>query len=107
MGRDLREILEELRIATDLERICDYAANVAKRSIVLNQVPAVKPVHTLPRMVKLAQSLTEDVLDAYVARDADNALVVSARDQELDENDTRLFRQLLTLMTDAPLSITA
>ena len=78
MARDLREILAALRIASDLERICDYAANVAKRSIVLNQSPPVKPVYTLPRMVKLAQGLTKDVLDAYVARDADKALVAWA-----------------------------
>jgi phosphate transport system protein len=107
MARDLREILAALRIASDLERICDYAANVAKRSIVLNQSPPVKPVYTLPRMVKLAQALTKDVLDAYVARDADKALVVWARDEELDEMYSSLFRELLTYMMEDPRNITA
>jgi phosphate transport system protein len=107
MARDLREILAALRIANDLERICDYAANVAKRSIVLNQSPAVKPVYTLPRMVKLAQALIKDVLDAYVARDADKAMVVWARDEELDEMYSSLFRELLTYMMEDPRNITA
>jgi phosphate transport system protein len=107
MARDLREILAALRIANDLERICDYAANVAKRSIVLNQSPAVKPVYTLPRMVKLAQALTKDVLDAYVARDADRAMIVWARDEELDEMYSSLFRELLTYMMEDPRNITA
>jgi phosphate transport system protein len=107
MARDLREILAALRIASDLERICDYAANVAKRSIVLNQSPPVKPVYTLPRMVKLAQALTKDVLDAYVARDADKALVAWARDEELDEMYSSLFRELLTYMMEDPRNITA
>ncbi len=107
MARDLREILAALRIATDLERICDYAANVAKRSIVLNQSPPVKPVYTLPRMVKLAQALTKDVLDSYVARDADKALIVWARDEELDEMYSSLFRELLTYMMEDPRNITA
>jgi phosphate transport system protein len=107
MARDLREILAALRIASDLERICDYAANVAKRSIVLNQSPPVKPVYTLPRMVKLAQGLTKDVLDAYVARDADKALVAWARDEELDEMYSSLFRELLTYMMEDPRNITA
>ena len=106
MARDLREIVAALKIASDLERICDYAANVAKRSIVLNQLPAVKPVYTLPRMVKLAQALTKDVLDAYVARDADKALVVWARDEELDEMYSSLFRELLTYMMEDPRNIT-
>jgi phosphate transport system protein len=107
MARDLREILAALRIANDLERICDYAANVAKRSIVLNQSPAVKPVYTLPRMVKLAEALTKDVLDAYVARDADKAMIVWARDEELDEMYSSLFRELLTYMMEDPRNITA
>jgi phosphate transport system protein len=107
MARDLREILGALRIASDLERICDYAANVAKRSIVLNQSPPVKPVYTLPRMVKLAQALIKDVLDSYVARDAGKALIVWARDEELDEMYSSLFRELLTYMMEDPRNITA
>jgi phosphate transport system protein len=67
----------------------------------------VKPVYTLPRMVKLAQALTKDVLDAYVARDAEKAMVVWARDEELDEMYSSLFRELLTYMMEDPRTITA
>lgn len=107
MARDLREILAALRIAADLERIADYAANVAKRAIALNQTPAVKPVHALPRMAKLAQSLIADVLDAYVARDAEKAVAVWMRDEEIDEMYSGLFRELLTYMMEDPRTITA
>jgi len=107
MAVDLRQILSALKTASDLERIADYATNVAKRSIVLNQSPAVKPVYTLPRMVKLAEALTKDVLDAYVARDADKAMIVWARDEELDEMYSSLFRELLTYMMEDPRNITA
>src|SRR5260221_4712708 len=107
MARDLREILAALKIASDLERICDYAANVAKRSIALNQAPPVRPVFALPRMARLAQQLTKDVLDAYVARDADKALIVWARDEELDEMYSGLFRELLTYMMEDPRNIAA
>jgi phosphate transport system protein len=107
MARDLRDILAALKIASDLERICDYAANVAKRSIALNQAPPVRPVFALPRMARLAQALTKDVLDAYVARDADKALIVWARDEELDEMYSGLFRELLTYMMEDARNITA
>jgi phosphate transport system protein len=107
MARDLREILTALKIASDLERICDYAANVAKRSIALNQAPPVRPVFALPRMARLAQQLIKDVLDAYVARDADKALIVWARDEELDEMYSGLFRELLTYMMEDARNITA
>src|SRR5579884_3803421 len=50
------------KIASDLERICDYAANVAKRSIALSQAPPIQPVYALPRMAHLAQRLVKEVL---------------------------------------------
>jgi phosphate transport system protein len=107
MARDLREILAALRISADLERMCDYAANVAKRGAALAAAPPVRPVYALPRMARLAQALTRDVLDAYVARDADKALEVWARDEELDEMHSGLFRELLTYMMEDPRNITA
>ena len=107
MARDLRQSIAALKIASDLERIGDYAANVAKRSIVLNQTPPVKPAFSIPRMGRLAQGMIKDVLDAYVERDADKALVVWARDEELDEMYTSLFRELLTYMIEDPRNITA
>jgi len=107
MARDLREIFVALKIASDLERICDYAANVAKRSIALNQTPAVRPVYAVPRMGRLCQAMIKDMLDAYVERDADKALAVWLRDEELDEMYTSLFRELLTYMIEDPRNITA
>jgi phosphate transport system protein len=107
MARDLREIVSALKISTDLERICDYAANVAKRSIALNQAPIAKPVGSIPRMGKLAQVLISEVLDSYVHRDAEKARAVWLGDEELDELYTSLFRELLTYMMEDPRSITA
>ncbi|HWK45006.1 MAG TPA: phosphate signaling complex protein PhoU [Stellaceae bacterium] len=107
MARDLREIVAALKISSDIERICDYAANVAKRTIALNQAPPVKPAFALPRMGKLAQVLIKDVLDAYVHRDAEKAMRVWLADEELDELYTSLFRELLTYMMEDARSITA
>ena len=107
MARDLREIFASIKIASDLERICDYAANVAKRSIALSQAPPAQPVYALPRMARLAQLLIKDVIDAYVARDADKAYQVWIRDEELDEMYASLFRELLTYMMEDPRNIGA
>ena len=107
MARDLRQIVAALKIATDLERIGDYAANVAKRSIALDQIPPVKPVHAIQRMGRLGSAMIKDMLDAYVERDADQALAVWLRDEELDELYTSLFRELLTYMIEDPRTITA
>ena len=106
MASDLRDIVSALRIAGVLERIADYAANLAKRSIALNQAPPVKPVRTVPRMGEMVQAMIKDVLDAYVARDADKAVAVWHRDGEVDELYNSLFRELLTYMMEDPRSIT-
>ncbi|HVC54047.1 MAG TPA: phosphate signaling complex protein PhoU [Stellaceae bacterium] len=107
MAIDLRQIFVALKIGSDLERICDYAANVAKRSIALAQTPPIQPVHALPRMAHLALALVKDVIDAYVARDADKALEVWRRDEELDEMYASLFREFLTYMMEDPRNIGA
>jgi phosphate transport system protein len=105
MARDLREIFVALKIGSDLERICDYAANVAKRSIALAQTPPIQPVFALPRMVRLAQLLIKNVIDAYVERDADKALAVWRQDEELDAMYASLFREFLTYMMEDPRNI--
>jgi phosphate transport system protein len=105
MARDLREIVVALKIGSDLERICDYAANVAKRAIALAQSPPIQPVHALPRMATLALRLIKDVIDAYVERDADKALAVWRGDEELDEMYSSLFREFLTYMMEDPRNI--
>ncbi len=107
MARDLREVLAALRISSDIERIGDYAANVAKRAIALNQVERVQPVASLPRLGQIAGELVADVLLAYRERDADRALLVWARDEELDALYTGMFRELLTYMMEDPRNITA
>ncbi|MGE0718301.1 MAG: phosphate signaling complex protein PhoU [Alphaproteobacteria bacterium] len=106
VGPDLREIVSSLKIASDLERIADYAANVAKRSIVLNQSPPARPSYAIPRMAGFAQTMIKDVLDAYVERDATRAVAVWRRDEELDEMYTSLFRELLTHMMEDARNIT-
>ena len=107
MASDLRAVVAALRIASDVERIADYAANVAKRAIALAQMAPVRPVHAVPRMGRIVQEMIKDVLDAYVNRDVDKAVGVWNRDEELDEIYSSLFRELLTYMMEDPRNITA
>jgi phosphate transport system protein len=107
MARDLREIVAALKIGADLERICDYCANVAKRAIALAHSPPTQPAHGLPRMAHLALLLVKEVIDAYVDRDADKAMAVWHRDAELDEMYSSLFREFLTYMMEDPRNIGA
>lgn len=107
VAEDLRHVVGALKIAGDLERIGDYGANVAKRTMVVNQSPPVRTVAAMPHMARLAQEIVKDVLDAYVERDVERAIAVWRRDEEIDELHTSLFRELVTYMMEDPRNITA
>ncbi len=107
MATDLRLILAALRVASDIERIGDYAANIAKRSLVLNQLPPLPLTRGLGALGRLAVQQVRDVLEAYRERDGEAALRVRARDAELDTLYTGLFRELLTYMMEDARAITA
>ncbi|MGO0999760.1 phosphate signaling complex protein PhoU [Lysobacter sp. CA196] len=107
MARDLREILAAIRIASDIERVGDYAANVAKRSTALNLSPPLPHVAGLHALGTLAVKQLRDVLSAYRDNDIELAQSVRARDAEVDTAYTGLFRELLTYMMEDARSITA
>lgn len=100
MAGDLREILAALRIASDIERVGDYAANVAKRSMALNMSTPMAPARRLSTLSDFAIGMLHDVLEAYRNRDAEAAMRVRERDAELDGMYTGLFREVLTYMME-------
>ncbi|HBK46911.1 MAG TPA: phosphate transport system regulatory protein PhoU [Xanthomonadaceae bacterium] len=106
MARDLREILAGLRIPADIERIGDYAANVAKRSIALNAVPPLPQTVGVRALGRLAADQVRGALQAYRDNDADAAVKVRNDDARLDAQYTALFRELLTYMMEDPRNIT-
>ena len=106
MANDLRLVVAALKIASDIERIGDYAKNIAKRVQPLCQIPPAPPAHAIPRMAQLTMGIIKDTLDAYVAKDADKARAAWYRDAEVDEMHTSLFRELLTYMMEDPRAIT-
>jgi len=93
-------------VAADLERIGDYAANMAKRSTALNLSPPLPHTRGLDAVGRLALQQVRDVLIAYRDNDAEAAQRVRARDAELDTQYTGLFRELLTYMMEDARAIT-
>jgi phosphate transport system protein len=106
MAGDLRNVFAALRIAADIERIGDYAANVAKRSIPLSMVAPITATGSLGHLAELAATEVRTVLAAYRDRDAESAYQVWKDDADLDDAYTALFRQLLTYMMEDPRNIT-
>jgi len=106
LADDLREVISALKIAALLERIADYAKNIAKRATVLSQTDPVQPMVIIPEMGRTVTHMLKDVLDAYGSRDAEKAHAVWVRDQNVDDLYNSLFRSLLTYMMENPQKIT-
>ena len=107
MAEDLRRIITALKLASDLERIGDYAKNIAKRAIALSQTAPVRPTAGVGRIGKLALEIIKEILDAYTREDAAKARAMRERDEEIDELYTSLFREVLTYMIEDARNITA
>ncbi|WP_323041193.1 phosphate signaling complex protein PhoU [Gemmobacter sp.] len=106
-ARDLRTALTVIKIAGSLERMGDYAKNIAKRSTVLSQsAPIGGTAGTARRMAKLVEQMLKDALDAYIRRDVALAADVRQRDKDVDQIYNTLFRVLLTHMLEDPRAIT-
>jgi len=104
---DLRLVLSVMKISANLERIGDYAKNMAKRTLVLAQGPSVQDsTSALRRMAREVERMLKDALDAYIQRDVELAADVIARDRDVDQMYNALFRQLLTFMMEDPRNIT-
>ena len=105
---DLRTVLSVMRIAGNLERCGDYAKNLAKRSLVLNQMPLIDgSAGAIRRMAQTVQVQLRDALNAYIRRDIVLAGQVRERDADVDQMYNALFREFLTHMMEDPRNITA
>jgi phosphate transport system protein len=107
MAVDLRDVVGALRVANEIERIGDLAKNIGKRVLDLNgEYPSLKLIRGVEHMGSLVLTQLKRVLDAYAARNVDEAMEVWRRDEEIDAMCVSLFRELLTYMMEDPRSIT-
>ncbi len=105
MADDLREVIAALKIAAVLERIGDYAKNIAKRAGALEGRRKIEPISLLPSMAQVATEMVHNVLNAFAARDAALAVEVNERDKVVDDFYNSIFRTLVTYMVENPQSI--
>ena len=105
MADDLRELIATFKISGVVERIGDYAKNIAKRVPLVTQTHRLRPISLLPSMSKIASELVRDSLDAFARRDAELAMEVNRRDQIVDDFYNSIFRAVITHMIENPKDI--
>ena len=105
MAGDLRDIVAALKISSVVERIGDYAKNIAKRVPLLENYGTAEPISLMPEMARIATEMVHNVLTAFVERDSDAAIRVCERDRAVDDFYNSIFRALLTTMMENPQNI--
>ncbi|MFN2231014.1 MAG: phosphate signaling complex protein PhoU [Anaerolineae bacterium] len=100
MASDLRSLAAVLEIATELERIGDYAKGIARIDLMIGEQPLVKPLVDLPRMAECAQSMLHRALDAFVRRDVALAQSIPAEDDQVDRLYEQVYRELISYVLD-------
>jgi phosphate transport system protein len=106
MADDLRDAVAALKIIGVVERIGDYAKNIARRVPEIGTTAKIAPISLLPEMARMVAEMVHEVLDAFVRRDAERARVVVERDVAVDDFYNSIFRALLTFMMEDPAKIT-
>ena len=99
---DLRAVLAAFSIVTDLERMGDHAAGIARTVLHMGDEPLLKPLIDLPRMAEMCREMLRQALQAYVERDAEKARVIVGMDDTVDALYTQIFREILSFMVEDP-----
>lgn len=99
---DLREVVAALKIAGNLERIGDHAANCAKRAAILAEGPELAPMAALPKLGRLVRERLAAVVDAYVDSDVEGALRIWRTDDEVDALYTSIYEDIVRSASAGP-----
>lgn len=106
VAADLRQLLMVSRINSELEKIGDQANLICKMCMKLNKEPPLKPLVDLPRMLRTVQTMNREVLDAFIAKSEEQAIAVIKQDDEVDDLNNQIFRELITYMLEDTRNIT-
>ncbi|MCX6070183.1 MAG: phosphate signaling complex protein PhoU [Chloroflexi bacterium] len=99
---DLRAALAAFSIVTDLERMGDHAAGIARTVLHMGDEPLLKPLIDLPRMAEICREMLRLALQAYIQRDVEKAVLIIAMDDSVDALYTQIFREILSFMVEDP-----
>lgn len=105
LATELRLITVAMKISQNLERVGDEAVSIARRAIDLNREPQLKPYVDLPRMASMSLEMLRESLTAFIERLPEKARRIVPRDQEVDELNRQLYRELSSFMIERPATI--
>ena len=101
-AKDLRTVTMIMKVNNDLERIGDHASSISRMAIFMADYPPIKPLVDIPKMADKAMEMLRESLDAFIRRDAELAVVVCRKDDEVDNYEPQIVRELITFIMSDP-----
>ena len=105
MASDLRRLVTVIQVASELERVGDYAEGIAKISVRMGEQPTLKPLIDISRMAEMGAGMLRDGLGALTTLDLELAEKIAATDDEVDSLYEQIFRELFSFMVENPANI--
>jgi phosphate transport system protein len=105
MASDLRRLVTVIQVASELERVGDYAEGIAKISVRMGEQPTLKPLIDIPRMAEMGAGMLREGLGALTTLDLELAVKIAATDDEVDSLYEQIFRELFSFMVENPANI--
>ncbi|AEF93258.1 phosphate uptake regulator, PhoU [Desulfotomaculum nigrificans CO-1-SRB] len=102
IARDLRVAITGLKIIISLERMADFAVDIAKITLRLAGEKLIKPLVKINEMARLAQQMVKEGLDAYVQSDVTKARRMCGYDDDVDYYFHEVFEELIVFMKNEP-----
>lgn len=101
-AKDLRTVTMIMKVNNDLERIGDHASSISRMALFMADSPPIKPLVDIPKMADKAMEMLRESLDAFIRRDAKLAVVVCQKDDEVDNYEPQIVRELITFIMSDP-----
>ena len=101
-AKDLRTVTMIMKVNNDLERIGDHASSISRMALFMADYPPIKPLVDIPKMADKAMEMLRESLDAFIRRDAELAVVVCQKDDEVDNYEPQIVRELITFVMSDP-----
>jgi phosphate transport system protein len=92
-------------VATNLERIGDHAAGIARLTLRLCERPLVKPLVDIPEMARIGREMVKDAVDAFVEHNEQLAQAVVQRDHDVDMLQDHVYDELISIMMRTPSTV--
>ncbi len=102
VATDMRRLIVIIKVATDMERVGDYAVNIAKETIRLGKEEHLAPIVQIEKMHKLATTMLMQVIDAFVEEDVAKAKEIAELDDQVDDLYGQVLTQLMLAGSEDP-----